>query len=204
MILRIIYWLYASIISAITSADLASAASIRYSLRRLCLYIALLNGRGWILYVLFNEVEDHFLTSSIDHAPCWYNGWLQPVQEMCVGRTFDFSDHVVLYYAQILPIALIETLYAFQYPYWVNDVSTKKQSNLMRIPQLALPIVLVASHAYLQFITATGAYKTAAYFHTPGEVVAGFVVSLVLAMPLLLLHCSNHSRWPAWRAIFFR
>jgi hypothetical protein len=205
LILRILYWLYASIVSATVSKDLASGASISYSVRRLCLYIVLLNCRGWILYVLLNEVEDQFVASSIDGTTCWYSGLLQPVQELCIGRAFDFSDHVVLYYAQILPIALIETLYAFQCPYWISDErSALNQGTLVRIPQLLLPIILAASHVYLQFITATGAYKTAAFFHTPGEVVAGFMVSLLVTVPLLLLQCSSHTTWATWRLFFFR
>jgi hypothetical protein len=205
IMLRILYWLYASVVSAVISADLVSAASIGHTFRRLCFYIVLLNVRGWILYVLLNEVEDQFVASLMDHAPCWYNGWLQPEQKLCNGRTFDFSDHVVLYYAQILPIALIETLYAFQCPYWVADeVSALNKTPLARIPQFLLPIVLAASHLYLQFITAIGAYKTAAFFHTPGEVVAGFMVSMVVTTPLLLLQCSLHTRWSTWRVFFFR
>lgn len=172
-----------------------SAAPISYTGRRLCLYIVLLNFRGWILYVLLNELEDRFVSSSsVGQTTCWYNiGWLLPEQEACIGKAFDFSDHVVLYYAQILPIALVETLYAFQSPYWVSE---------HRIPNLVFPIVLVASYVYLQFIATLGAYKTTAFFHTPGEVIAGFLVSFVVTVPLYLLQCS--SRWATWRSLFFR
>jgi hypothetical protein len=130
---------------------------------------------------------------------------------MCAGRAFDFSDHVVLYYAQILPIALIETLYAFQNPYWsfsddqhIHDRAGFGAILRRRIPPLVLPTLLVGSHLYLQFITATAAYKTAAFFHTPAEVVAGFGVSSIVTLPLLFAQCSSSSWAVSVRFFLFR
>jgi len=159
------------------------------------------------LYVLFNAVEDSIRTPV--HSDCWFNNgmWITSQEASCLNKAFDFSDHVVLYYAQILPISLVETLYAFQYPYYWKSPDNKGESTtttrdrLFRgIRQFTVPAILACSHLYLQFITAAGAYKTAAYFHTPGEVVAGFGVSFVVALPLMLLQC----KWRAVRALFFR
>jgi hypothetical protein len=181
-----------------TDASFASI-SIRFTLKRLGFYIALLTFRGWVLYVYLNKLEDEFVVSKVNNSTstatsCWYNdGWLQVGQETCVGRSFDFSDHVVFYYAQLLPIALIETAYAFQQPYWRIQGNT---TICGRIAQTLIPIVLSVSHVYLQLITAMGAFRTAAFFHTPGEVIAGFMVSLVVAAPLCILQCGNR-HWVA-------
>lgn len=149
-----------------------------------------------------NEVEDQFVTP-IDESACWYGSMLRSEQAACLGRAFDFSDHVVLYYAQILPIALMETLYAFQYPYWNSEGKLAYGQSFSRRLGSLLPFLLLAFLFYLQFITAAGAYKTAAFFHTFGEVCAGFLVSLLAAVPLLLLQCGKHNTIAATRAFFF-
>jgi hypothetical protein len=66
-----------------------------------------------------------------------------------------------------------------------------------------MPSILASSHLYLQVISAAGAYKTAAYFHTVGEIYAGFVVSLGVAVPLMLLQCSDNKYFANARAAFF-
>jgi hypothetical protein len=198
-----------------------------------------MNVRGWILYVLFNAIEDHFVESSSSEngvvTPCWYNvdGWFDQntEQETCTGRPFDFSDHVVLYYAQILPIALIETLYAtIDNPYW-HRICNTQHYNQQQQPILhqrynitstirryidkmfrwIVPIVLIMSHLYTQLITATGAYKTTTYFHTPFEVIMGFLVSMIVSIPLCYIQCSttSHHEYPhSWiaslRSLLFR
>lgn len=189
--------------------------SIRQTLKRLGLYATLLSFRGWILYLFLNKVEDQWLQygtkseSATETTKCWYNnGWLQPEQETCAGRLFDFSDHIVLYYAAILPIALVETIYALQYPYWASAVVDHPYSPLSSCSgkytsYRVLPLILCASHLYLQLITAIGAFVTAAYFHTPGEVVAGFGVSLVISLPIVALQCSSNSVIASWRRFFF-
>ena len=206
IIFRMFYMLCQKLICSVSSARTSGFASVlffSFSLKRICLYIVLLNFRGWVLYVFFNAVEDSFRKPVSNN--CWYNNgmWLRSGEESCLNKAFDFSDHVVLYYAQILAISLVETIYAFQYPYW-KMITEERETALCvlfrRIRQTTIPILLAVSHLYLQFITAAGAYKTAAYFHTPGEVVAGFGVSLVVAVPLMLLQ----SKWEAARAFFFR
>ena len=84
--------------------------------RRLYLYILLIQLRGWILYKLFDTVEDMIVASG--GTDCWYSELLMFHDSECRGREMDFSDHVVLYYAQIIPIALTEFLHSFSVPYW--------------------------------------------------------------------------------------
>ena len=170
----------------LTSALFVSETSIRtklqncfhaniHTIRRLALYIFISFFRMYILYSLFNEIEDALVGEFKQN--CWFHEWLPNHEKHpCFGRAFDFSDHMVLFYGQMLPISLTETVHAFAQPYTRNRL---------------VPTALIVSHLYLQFITATGVYKTGAYFHTPGEVVAGFGVSTLTSLPLLLLQCGS-------------
>lgn len=134
-----------------------------------------MNFRGWVLYVLFNDIEDHLVKPV--STPCWYLDYLHPHQVDCHGRVFDFSDHVVLYFAQILPIALVEVMYGLERPYW-------DASHAWLVPR-----VLGGGMIYLYVIVFLGFFKTAQFFHTGPEIFAGFCVSLVLQVPLMLLQC---------------
>lgn len=176
--------------------------------RRCCFYFILMNFRGWFMYILLNKIEDQFVMGSNPaNNTCWYNieGWLpqSSEQEVCAGRPFDFSDHIVLYYAQILPIALFETLHiTIEYPYWYigvpTDSSVQHVRNLILMETIRnnflrwfVPIVLLGTHIYLQIVTTFGAYKTTFYFHTPFEIIAGFIISMIISVPLCRIQCNN-------------
>jgi hypothetical protein len=153
------------------------------TLRRLAMSFFCLFCRGVILYSFFNVVE-HVLVSTPDgDEPCWYRDYLKQFQTPCSGRVFDFSDHVVLYFAQLIPSALSETLCCVSNPFW-------KKGNKV------VPSVLVGGLLYLYSITLLGAYKTSAYFHTPAEIFTGWAVSLLVQIPLCLLQCS-----PSWAQV---
>jgi hypothetical protein len=156
-----------------------------------------MNVRGWILYLGFNELEDHFVTRI--RESCWYRDWLQDGQPECYGRVFDFSDHVVLYFGQLLPIALIEILHAVEFPYWTERKAVPY--NLVHTFTQWQPLSLVAGVGYLYFLTYLGAYKTASFFHTGTEIFAGFAVSLLIHVPLCCLQCSE--RCARARRLFF-
>ena len=182
-----------------------------------------MNFRGWVLYILLNKIEDQFVAglSSTPTNQCWYmvEGWFPHTseQELCAGRPFDFSDHIVLYYAQILPIALFETLHIIiEYPYWYYvrgaEQSMQRKRHSIATGRLInhslrwfVPIALLGSHLYLQIITTFGAYKTSVYFHTPFEIIAGFIISMTVAVPLCYLQCSNQNSQSVLyvRSIFF-
>jgi hypothetical protein len=136
----------------------------------------------------------------------------------CYGQDFDFSDHVVLFFGQILPVTLFEVLFCFLVPLWgssssntsnsplgrssssslSNSTNTKKRKGssigLMQfIPQsirYVLFLLLIGGFLYLNFITFIAVYHTAAYFHTATEVIVGYIVSLCIQLPLgyILLH----------------
>lgn len=167
--------------------------------------------RGVVLYQGMNQIEHYF--HSTDDS-CWYQDWLREDQPKCYGRSFDFSDHVVLYMAQILPICLAETLEGLQQPNVVPPrriISTQTMTLLTSMnggvnPDMSedssslsatrpnyppLDILIVLGTLYLYVITLWGSYRTTAYFHTGPEVFIGFAVSLLLQWPLYSLQCES-------------
>ena len=165
-----------------------SELSTSTTLRRLALSFFCLFCRGIVLYSFFNFLEELLVASPDDESPCWYKDFLKNFQTPCSGRVFDFSDHVVLYFAQLIPIALSETLYCLSFPFWKAENRT-------------MPALLVGGLVYLYFITFLGAYKTSAYYHTPAEIFLGLAVSLLLQIPLCLLQCSPD--WKRARSFFY-
>ncbi|GAX20517.1 hypothetical protein FisN_24Hh232 [Fistulifera solaris] len=176
--------------------------------RRLVLYITMMLIRGVILYRGMNQMENYFHSTD---ASCWYQEYLREDQATCYGRSFDFSDHVVLYMAQILPICLAETLECLQQPPTLPPrriLSTQTMTLLTSMngginpdeetpPKKKCPsvrplsVVIVFGTLYLYLITLWGSYRTTAYFHTGPEVFMGFAVSLLLQWPLYRLQCSE-------------
>jgi hypothetical protein len=164
-------------------------------LGRLGFYVVLFNFRGWVLYVALNRLEDSVVASDGPfHKDCWYAAHLRPDQRHeCVGRAFDFSDHMVLYFAQLLPVPLAEGLYALLTAWSSraeNAAIVSVRSSLRpSIPQL----LLVLGLAYLYVVVYLGAVKTALFFHTIDEVILGYAVSLVVQVPLAWLQCAPHA-----------
>ena len=213
LLFRVIVYLVVNIIKYISKgvgglqSNANSTKSMIYMVRRFGFYFILMNFRGWALYILLNKIEDQFVSDfGSTGEKCWYSieGWFphSSEQELCAGRPFDFSDHIVLYYAQILPIALFETLHSIiENPKWYN-VRAREQSMrqtrsivTMRLfithsLRWFIPLVVIGAHAYLQMIITFGAYKTSIYFHTPFEILAGYIVSMTIAAPLCFLQCS--------------
>jgi hypothetical protein len=201
LILRLLYIVMRRIYSGRLRLNFGQSTSISWlssatSLRRLGYYIILLNFRGWVLYVGFNAIED-LLVRPVDQTTCWYYDWLRSDQPQCFGRVFDFSDHIVLYYAQILPVSLFECLHALEHPYWKCRYSTAlpvpslRRNMFHAATERLIPLILCSGMIYLYFITCLGVYKTALYFHTGWEVVVGFLVSQLVYMPLCLIQCSD-------------
>jgi len=143
--------------------------------RRLYLYIGLIQIRGWILYLLFDKVED-LVVQPAGHE-CWYDKFLRSHQNPCQGKATDYSDHIVLFFSQILPIPLTEVLISFEAPYWRNHSFLRK----------AVPTILLTGLLYLYLISFLATYKTSAYFHTLYEVAIGYLISLLIQIPLFLI-----------------
>lgn len=170
-----------------------SNTQYRLALRRFYLYVGLIQFRGWILYLLFDKLEEWLVASA--GRDCWYEPLLHEDYNACQGQATDFSDHVVLYFAQILPIAFVEVLHSFAEPFWtcrthLTTNSTGGPSSPFRISK-AVPTILIVGTVYLYVVTFMGAYKTAVYFHTWREIMSGYSISLLVQVPLCLMQCTT-------------
>lgn len=167
--------------------------------RRFILYICLIQIRWWVLYILFNAIEDQIFVP--EENVCWYDNLLRKHHIPCQGKAFDFSDHIVLYFAQILPIMLTEVLFSFV-TYWryekvqrtvqSTSISSKVCSSTIKLKTVRLvPIILTVGMLYLYVISFFGTYTTVAYFHTSSEVIIGYLISLLVQIPLFLIQCTS-------------
>mmetsp|Transcript_16212 Transcript_16212/g.22849 ORF Transcript_16212/g.22849 Transcript_16212/m.22849 type:complete len:228 (-) Transcript_16212:118-801(-) len=174
-------------------------------MRRLGFYILVLNFRGFVLFLGANALEELIITSSSlsPTTGCFYDEMLKSHQSSCYGSQFDFSDHVVLYLAQILCIPLVETLHyilALKH----DNITTRRPSSytndnnhndkrLHHQPQHSSGtlhvLIMVSCLLYLYVITLMGIYKTTMYFHTPLEILVGYMISLSIQLPLAYLQC---------------
>jgi hypothetical protein len=172
-----------------------STTTMTCLLSRLFLYICICYFRMYILYLFLNHLEDKTATlswgsTSSSSSICWYQPYLQRSSSLSIAniddynycshrRAFDFSDHIVLYYGQILPIATAETL---------STIMTATMTSSHDRRQGWAVVVAVGSFLYLLYlhvIVNRAAYGTAAYFHTGTEVYVGYFIALVcVALPL--------------------
>jgi len=177
----------------------------RTTASRLLLYIFIIIFRVYGLYICLSKVQTYIhgfwstrLTSEMLESAdqqtidtCWYGDFLmrRNVNDSCYGQQFDFSDHVVLFFAQSLTCMLIES----------TSCSTPQRKGKV----ISFDIETVLSRflsfffVYLNSTTLLVAYSTAAYFHTPTEIVIGYMISLVVQIPIAVLVCSM--RWPVLR-----
>jgi len=181
--------------------------------KRLIFVILIFQIRGWGLYVFLNIVENAVLSSSmvanildiIREAPdvpvgsCWYRPWLKSWQESgentCYGIPFDFSDHVVLFFSHSFPSMIFEASFCFLIPFLPETSHWKTRTDrdrgdgrevavLYLLMNTILPKVLLLVFVYLNIITLLAIHGTVAYFHTVGEVVVGYLISLVVQIPV--------------------
>jgi hypothetical protein len=169
-------------------------AQTRLARRRFYLYIALIQVRGWILYLLFDHIEEYFFSPPSTSSSCWYERYLYPNYSSCQGQRSDFSDHIVLYFAQILPIPLTEVLHSFVVPFWKGTIgSNTGQPTRSFGATSTVPTMLACGMLYLYAIAFMGAYKTAVYFHTSSEIWNGYSISMLVQLPLFMLQCTSFS-----------
>lgn len=164
--------LYPLLIRWIVQCVQKSGYNSTYTKRRFCLYLGLILIRGFILYLLFEKIESLVVPPAANE--CWYDGNLKSYQSPCQGQTFDYSDHMVLFFAQILPIPLTEILFSFVVPYWKNK-------------SFLIPTILSITMIFLYVITFLQTYRTAAYFHTMLEIWVGYLISILIQVPLFLI-----------------
>jgi hypothetical protein len=153
-------------------------------LKRLCVYFLIFNIRGWVLYLGLNEVEERLLGSSLSPSPCWYDELLPVGSGACSGRGFDFSDHVVLYFVQIIIAPTFELFWT-----WSESESARASRS-----SWAPRVVTSCFVAYLCLITLLEAWKTVSFFHTPLESFVGYFISMLIQVPLIISQCNQSHR----------
>lgn len=156
--------------------------------RRICLYFLIMNFRGWVLFIFLNKFQDtaiNLLGWALDqNISCWYQPYLRARQSSthCYGKAYDFSDHFVLFFGHILPIVAFEALHII-YGTLSSNRSGGGPSIASVFSQIRKCAVIIFA-LYMHLITFMNAYKTAAFFHTPSEVLLGYALSLTIQLPL--------------------
>jgi Inositol phospholipid synthesis protein Scs3p. len=127
----------------------------------------------------------------------------------CYGHLFDFSDHVVLFFSHSFPSMVFEASFCFLFPFLPQrcpsfssagglvDGSTgqvdrnrsmsssrNKPSACVFVWNTLLPILLLVLFFYLNVVTLLAVHSTAAYFHSVGEVIVGYLISLMVQIPM--------------------
>mmetsp|Transcript_7461 Transcript_7461/g.8539 ORF Transcript_7461/g.8539 Transcript_7461/m.8539 type:complete len:390 (+) Transcript_7461:6-1175(+) len=200
-----------------------SRRSIWTLIKRFLFYVAIMQFRGWVLYIYMNKLERIVLTripllanGSINYdtinnqASCWYSDVLRRTGD-CNGQQFDFSDHIVLFFAHLYPLMMFEVIDFFLYPFWsksnsqYNDKNCKsaletqkttRMSSMIRfILNKALPILLASFLLYVYVISCVAIFLTSAYFHTIPEVVTGYILSLLVQIPMSIMICNHRFVW---------
>ena len=129
---------------------------------------------------------------------CWYTHLLKKRlqdSDSCYGLKFDFSDHIVLFFSHSFPIIIFEALFCFLFPFLPLKSRIKVTSDqtiahaqeysfLHWVLNTILPVGLLVIFVYLNIITLLAVHSTAAYFHSVGEVIMGYLISLVVQLPV--------------------
>ena len=142
-------------------------------------YLFVMLFRGNFLYAFCDTIENSFTTNRSSWEDCWFAsiGRSQSLESNpCRGLDFDFSDHIVFFYAHMLPIVLFEFVVGLSKP-----LSIISKTNVLRF---CLPLALAMYSFYITSLTLMSAYRTAKYFHTPAETIMGYAVSLLVQIPL--------------------
>jgi len=212
----------------ITQTDHTHRNKARTSMNRLVLYAFIMLFRIFFLYIYLNLVQEFMQDSStkrlspempetpthLTNTDCWYaNFTTRNTKNPCYRQQFDFSDHTVLFFAQSLPIMLLETTVFHFFPLWPTHTTDHTSDNGIPTPRRTgaatsgradsipsfifntlLSSCLSSFFFYINNVTLLVAHSTAAYFHTTKEVVVGYIISLVVQIPItILISSSRHS-----------
>lgn len=163
--------------------------------------LPLLTGNKVVSPLRTNSMSDveHDLYYKKGNEPpeCWYKEVLKAHHKTamesdghsdCYGRPFDFSDHVVLFLAHYLPIFVLEMLLYYSFPFWVPTSSFEERNKTTRIMWNVFHGFLFL---YLHLLILHALYHTAVYFHTPAEIIVGYIVSLILQLPIMHMMCAE-------------
>mmetsp|Transcript_14563 Transcript_14563/g.27387 ORF Transcript_14563/g.27387 Transcript_14563/m.27387 type:complete len:380 (+) Transcript_14563:424-1563(+) len=137
----------------------------------------------------------------------WYNDIDKT--RSCYGLPFDFSDHVVLFFSHSFPSMIFEASFCFLFPFLPvrcssftqvvdmdGSTSRRQENNISTVASRSefspmafiwnnlLPIMLLILFLYLNVVTLLAVHSTAAYFHSIGEVIVGYLISLLVQLPV--------------------
>ena len=184
-------WLYRLILEMMEKCSANQGRTLARALKRFALYMCIMLFRCWVLYVGLNVIEARVVSWELEPADeelCWYKPLLRigaaSSSSPCYGRMFDYSDHVVFYFVQVLSIVWFEYLDAQQ---------TLSSRNSLGF------VLLTGMVAYSHMIVYAGVYKTARWFHTGAEIMFGWCLSLTVTIPLALWQ-SGFAKSPSRRS----
>lgn len=172
------------------TTSLPHPSTISTSVRRLFFYFMVMQFRGWVLYVFMNEILMKKLLLSFiplsamgtitnkqqeGQGECWYSNLVHQQKanyegDECYGQEFDFSDHIVLFFAHYFPIMIFEAIFCVLYPFWTmhhHDKTTvehfrqsRSQQTVIFLFNTIIHMALVVTFGYLSFITLASVYST--------------------------------------------
>jgi len=176
-------WLYRLIWDLMGQCSAKQGRTLARALQRLALYMCIMLFRGWVLYIGLNAIEARVVSWELDSSDeCWYKPFLRNVaassSSPCYGRIFDYSDHVVFYFVQVLSVVWFEYLDKQRF------ISTRNNLGF---------VFLTGMVVYLHVIVYAGVYKTARWFHTGAEIMLGWCLSLIVTIPLALWQSTSAS-----------
>ena len=142
------------------------------------------------------------LIETTDLDSCWFSpllkSWQRKVSEegdKCYGVEFDFSDHVVLFFSHSYPSMIFEAMFCFLVPFIPKERKHLNTSPYIKQPgrlhralecflETVLPVGLLLMFLYLNMLTLLAVHSTVAYYHSIGEVVVGYIISLSIQIPV--------------------
>lgn len=148
------------------------------------------------------------------YSPFLKSDWMKTEDSLgassCHGLPFDFSDHIVLFFSHSFPSMMFEGSFCLLFPFLPVRCSSFSQGtgvgrgqmegnnampkdeengrflkNMMVITwNTLLPMLLLVAFLYLNVLTLLAVHSTAAYFHSVGEVLVGYLISLIVQIPV--------------------
>jgi hypothetical protein len=130
----------------------------------------------------------------------------------CYDQVFDFSDHVVLFFSHSFPSLIFEGLFCILFPFYPTAQYSRRRKDsdgggsiherksakvagyhfwLHLVLNLIFPIVFFMGFIYLNMLTLLALHSTVAYFHSTGEVIVGYLISLIVQYPIGMIICSK-------------
>lgn len=207
--------------SSVKQSSMFHATKLSTSMKRLFFYFCIMLFRGFVLYDFANNFIGRKLllsrfpmtaTGSIitGTQECWYTKFV-PIKtksihrDFCIGQQFDFSDHIVLFFAHHYSILIMEILFCALYPFWPlkisnhrgepneNSVKGKKSSTSTPVihSNAILPTCFLFLFGYMTIIILFSVYSTATYYHTVLESCVGYILSLFIQIPIGMMIMSN-------------